>query len=199
MVVRALGFGLVGFVLGSCGEREHGLPPAEYNLPRAEYRLGKFASHLDEVSRINKDGGYELAHFVMYDGIYPPNTSEQWNGATRHLIAPEYRASPTTAYSHEERANLTGEEFMREPFFVGESNVFDARHQDWTIQYISNGDWYLLASCGPDRRYESEVLGRINRDKKTIAPDELRRRIAGISYDPTNGHDSRGDVTRTSF
>ena len=175
---------------GACSDQK-------YDLQHTNFRLSSYSNYLEDLGRSSSSSDPLMQ--ALYEGRYPPNISEPANGVERFLIAPDFRVSPFIIRTAEEKQSLDGEEFMVEAIRSRWTAANLTRSDKWLIQYISNGDWYLLASCGPDRRYESEVLGRINRDKKTIAPDELRRRIAGISYDPTNGHDSRGDVTRTSF
>lgn len=168
----------------------------KYDLLRTNVRLHSFSNYVETLS--SGDSSSDRMS-VSCDGRYPPNVSEQSNGAERFLIAPEFRVSPFVIRTVEEQQHLDSEVFMVEAFRSPWTNVHVTQSQKWLIQYISSGEWYILVSCGPDGKYESEVLGGINRDKKTIESGELQRRIEGIKYDPTNGTDSRGDVIRTSF
>ena len=79
----------------------------------------------------------------------------------------------------------------REAFFdpfsnKGEGNGF--------FQYVSNGNWYCLFSCGPDQVYEEKLIADLHENRTTTSENQARARISSVMYDPTNGTLSSGDI-----
>ena len=76
-----------------------------------------------------------------------------------------------------------------------EINLFK---QEYEIQYVSNGKWYLLIWKGEDGYYYQEEINAIANNIDNMTTSTLIAAVKTMQYDPTNGTNSHGDFILSS-
>ena len=73
-------------------------------------------------------------------------------------------------------------------------NVAELTSRSLPYQYIAGPDWCVIASPGRDGQYEREALDLIYQNRERNWSISIQSAVVKISYDPTNGSRSSGDL-----
>lgn len=71
-------------------------------------------------------------------------------------------------------------------------------HRSLSLQYMSNGIWYIIISRGPDLKFSDNYLEYIYNDNSAMSVTDISVILNENAYNPTNGTVSNGDIFSTS-
>lgn len=74
------------------------------------------------------------------------------------------------------------------------NDFFSDRKHPWPYAYYANDDFWVVFSPGPDRDYDLGYDIHL-----TGTPEEIRENLISVTYDPTNGTKSSGDIWRANL
>ena len=122
----------------------------------------------------------DLAEYYQINGFYPPGELQEGLGDISYL--PVENLANTSDSTH--------------------LDYYDPYSLEKTFMYYSSGDWYILISPGPDHKYENvfHIISYLYAKKSYDEPDSsnVKDAIRAVSYDPTNGNVSSGDIICSS-
>jgi hypothetical protein len=162
----------------------------DYYISAARFKLSRFSDYLHELKAFNG----KIPEVTPFSSDYPINSTIMINREPNYLIGDDYRFPFNIA----DNSNAIEVHGMRFADFMYDAYFSVNRAGPALIQYISNGSWFMIISCGPDQIYERDWLSTVNDVKATISTPASIPGLWEHLYDPTNGTISRGDVIVTS-
>ena len=196
MKKKLFGFIFVSFMLGIVLLIIY-YPPDFFKKPivyhtSGEASLNRFAMAIEDIIS-TESNWWVSAKIKILDTNYPKTEMTIIAGEPIFLVDKLYR------YGAQEEKHGRNYKNILIPSVMWEPIPYRAQENGHIIQYISNGDWYILASCGPDLVYEKTTYLKILQEKEILTKEQILEALQPIAYDATNGTMSSGDIFRTSF
>jgi ankyrin repeat protein len=158
----------------------------QYSIIKTRWHLRNYVEYLENL-RMEMDSDFPYAP-PPFEGNYPPSVRSTEGGSTVFVVSEEYRLPFGEMSGPDERF----------AWFMYDGFRHWRRSDGMMIQYISNGESYILDSCGPDEVYEHEWLEKMNKQMDSLTRQQFLSEAVRVTYDPTNGVYSRGDIIVTS-
>lgn len=85
-------------------------------------------------------------------------------------------------------------------YVLNDGFMYQSLRPKCVLRYVSDGENYVLGSCGPDEKYEDHLYEYLNHHMMQEHNNgDITNRLVQYMYDPTNGYSSAGDIIITSY